>query len=94
VSAVLQVSCSLIELEHVTPYYGTIPPVPCKSVIYPLIAISTAAILQIYISTTFRFEPIGSPGDVTAAFQMLRRSPNLEKGRKTTFKMNLKGELL
>jgi hypothetical protein len=64
------------------------------TILIAMIAISTAVILQIYISTTLRLEPIGSPGDVTAAFQMLQPSPNLEKGRNTIFKMNLKGELL
>ncbi|KIM73564.1 hypothetical protein PILCRDRAFT_15143 [Piloderma croceum F 1598] len=61
------------------------------TILMAMIAISTAAVLQIYISTTFRLEPIGSPGDVTTAFRMLQPSPNLEKGRKTVFQMNLKG---
>ncbi|KIM74746.1 hypothetical protein PILCRDRAFT_92452 [Piloderma croceum F 1598] len=61
------------------------------TILMVVIAISTAAVLQIYISTTFRLEPIGSPVDVTAAFRMLQPSPNLEKGRKTAFQMNLRG---
>jgi len=64
------------------------------TILMVVIAISTAAVLQIYISTTFRLEPIGSPVDVTATFRMLQPSPNLEKGRKTAFQMKLRGELL
>jgi len=64
------------------------------TILMAMIAISTATVLQIYISTKFRLEPIGSPVDVTASFRMLQPSPNLEKGRKTAFQMNLRGELL
>ena len=65
-----------------------------STILMAMLAISTAAALQIYISTTFLLEPIGSPVDVTASFRMLQPSPNLEKGRKAAFQMNLQGELL
>lgn len=62
------------------------------TILMAIIAISTAAILQIYISRTFGLELIRSPNAVTAAFRMLQPSPNLEKGLTTANRMNLKSE--
>jgi hypothetical protein len=59
------------------------------TILIVMIAISTAAILQIYISKTFGLELIRSPKAVTAAFRMLQPSPNLEKGLTTADRMNL-----
>ena len=62
------------------------------TILMVIIAISTAAILQIYISKTFGLELIRSPSTVTAAFRMLQPSPNLDKGLTTADRMNLKSE--